>query len=281
MVRSSRHKSRRPAKRIILLIMLLAAVLGGAWYFFPQRLDSAAADSWRAAIALWYHKEVRLSGLEVLREEDLELQQLRGRSLLWWHMNLAGLHAYIRRNSLVRDVLVKRCPDQWWNCFEMSVVEREPSLLAFVGERLWMVGNDGGFMGPVSSSLLEAQDRGEKLEKLGSPPLVRGLLTEGASPDLLKSRLYYVLQSLEIIKRESGLSAAEVSLRSSGEMEVKFLGRNFLAIFGTARDDMEEIKQEAGRLSELLSRFGASAGAIESIDLAFNKRAIVKLAAQQ
>lgn len=276
MVKSRKRELRPLPVRLLIFALLVVMLCGAVWLVFPREFRSLASNSWSYLASVWSHKELRLYGMEVLREENLDLQDARGRSVAWWHMNLNSLRARLRQNSLVQDALLRRCPDRWWNCFEIEISERRPALLAFVGDRLWMVGDDGGFIGPVSSKLLEAEDRQAKLALLGNPALVRGLLTEGASPDLLKSRLYYVQKALRIIEEEAKLRVGEVTLRLNGELEIQPAGAGFTVVFGTADQNLDEVRQEAARLAEVLARIRESLAAVESIDLAFNKRAVVK-----
>lgn len=263
--------------RILISLGIVGIFAAISWFAWPQTCRFALEETASFIRQLMYEKELRLGGLAVLRQENLDLQKFRERSNPWWQLYSNTVRAALMQDPLIKDAQVKRCADRIWNCFEIKVTERQASMLAFVGDKLWMVGEDGGFMGPVPERIVQGPDWSLNLQKLGSPVLVRGLLTTGVSPELLKSRLAYVLKAVTLINEESQQRVSSLELKPNGEMETIFLGHAFTVVFGVPTQDLMDIKEEARRFSEILEKFKQNPSVIEKIDLAFNKRAVVKL----
>jgi hypothetical protein len=102
-------------------------------------------------------------------------------------------------------------------------------------------------------------------------------LTEGVSPDLLKSRLAYVIKAVNLIKDQSQQAVSQVELKPNGEMQTRFFGYTFRVVFGAPSGELEGLKREAQRFTEILEKFKRNPEVIDQIDLAFDKRAVVKL----
>ena len=228
-------------------------------------------------VSFWYDKDLRFSGLKVLKEKDFPLIAQRGRAVPWWFVNAPAVEAEILQNPMVSSVRMSRCHVWSWSCFDLKVQERNPVMLALVGERTWVVGDDGGFIAPLKGPAAGTQQlsQSEVAELLGSP-VVEGLVPDASPPETIKPRLRYARQALGVLSA-AGLDVKTLKLRNNGEMEVRFRGRELVAVFSLSADDMSRLDVEVQRLKRVLQEYGESSARIAQVDLAFEKQAVVRM----
>jgi hypothetical protein len=220
-------------------------------------------------------KELNISGLQVLNRVDILKELPVSKSVAWWLTNAREVEAALEKNVLVQKATVHRCSDFSLRCFEISIVERQPTFIAALGDRVWLIGEDGGFITPIPRKQFEA--KGVNVVPGKTPILVEGLLSESVSPDLAKARIQYVKLVIGAVENELALRVSWVGLRDNGETALKFVGRDFEAVFDVADQDMGRVREESQRLKTVLSQLGDKAADVARIDLAFDKVAVVKL----
>lgn len=262
--------------RFILAILLLVA--GGSFVlwrypeFMPVNLEAVSEQAGK----LLSEKQIQVSGLEVLTRADIMQHLPLGKSVLWWQSHSQEIETMLETNALIQDASVSACPGSDLRCFEVRILERHPTFVAALGDRVWLIGEDGGFITPVPKKQFD--QHGTNLIP-GRPALilVEGLLGELTSPDVAKARIRYVRSIIEHVEPEAGLKVRSVEMRPNGETALRFHGLDLRAIFDSVSERPERAREEARRLKAILKQYGRRAADIERIDLAFEKVAITKL----
>lgn len=259
-------------KRLLLSLAACASaglLLGGSR---PAFTDLSAA-----CVSALYDKEIKIAGNRVLAREEIAAALPREESIPWWHFNSSFIAAGLLKHPMLASAEVRRCGGALrLGCFEISVTERRPTFLTVVDGRSWIVAEDGGFIGPLPD--LGPADRERFLDGRGSSlVLLDGVSLEGMSPDMARGRLLYLANALAVVRSEVKLAPRAIRLDLSGEMTMTFRNSGLSATFGFGGADLSSLGEEARRLSMLLSKFGEKARLIRTIDLAFNKMAVVRL----
>lgn len=259
------------------LLIVLCAGCAGLLYSGNQTALWCARGLRDGLVSFWYDKDLRFAGLRVLKEKDFPLQAQREHAVPWWFVNAPAVEAEILQNPMVSSVRMSRCHFWSWSCFDLNIQERNPVMLALVGERTWVVGDDGGFIAPLKGPVAGTQQlsQSEVAELLGSP-VVEGLVPDASPPEAIKPRLRYARQALGVLSA-AGLDVKTIKLRNNGEMEVRFRGRELVAVFSLSAEDMSRLDVEVLRLKRVLQEYGENAGRIAQIDLAFEKQAVVRM----
>lgn len=262
--------------------VVLALLLGVACYYFQEDLIQSGRNASKIAQDLWYKKELRISGNTALSRAALESMLPLSRSTLWWLSNQRAVQASLLTTSDIRTAEISRCQDKMWGCFQIYITENVPTYIALTKAHAWLLSGDGHFLTPLEHVTDEVKlvtytsefhaRSGKRLVQL------EGIVSEDLSPDIASSRMKYVTDALPVIESEVGKTVQRVEVLSSGEMKVKFFELPLVTTFGFSGGDLSELGLEARRLAMLLNRLKDSQREVGSVDLAFQKMAVVKMA---
>jgi hypothetical protein len=220
-------------------------------------------------------KEVQFEGLALLDRTQVLALLPMDKTFTWWRSNRAEIEHGLTSHPLIAAAHVTPCGGLQMRCFSINIQERVPSFLASLGDKVWLLGDDGGFIAPVPQNKLK---EGITLPN-GKPAIwVVGIVAEQNSPEVVRSRIQYVRKLVDLIETHSGKAVREVAIREGGEAGIRLQGLELLAIFDVSREEQfDRVIEEAQRLKRLLSEFGDRSNRIAQVDLAFNKVAVVKL----
>lgn len=246
-----------------------------------QRFVSRRADHMQRML---YDKKVQFTGLSLVAEEELNRLLPMQNSVPWWLLSRESVETILLRHSLVKKAELRTC-DRFavtnWGCFVLDIEERRPAYAALIEDEVWILGQDGGLLFPVSREKFEKESLNEILSRhlarrvVGDQAL-KMLQIAGSSPDLIHARLEYTRRAVEIIERHSGLEVALARCAHDGEIRARFEGYPFEVLFDYKVDAPKTLTTESERLASLIKEFGARVQTIELIDLAYNKLAIVR-----
>lgn len=225
--------------------------------------------------SFWQQKTITLSGISMLDSLDIETRLPVDKSVLWWHLHRQEIESELKRNPLIQAAEISRCRTLSFSCFRVHIAEREPAFIALVGNKSWIVGSDGAFMAPLPETNVDRAMLRRGKEEF-RPAVVRGLLLEGASPDVVKARFDYIRQSIGSIEGITGRHIRSVDMQQNGEMRVLFEDLDILVTFDVATEQPERLADEALRLKTLLERLQGKEKTIKAIDLAYHKLGVVE-----
>jgi hypothetical protein len=259
-----------------ILALVLLCVSYGAYRGFDQTWAEHLYSRFDAFLGHFMdEKQVELEGLALLdRAQVLALLPME-KPFTWWRTNRAEVEYQLGTHPLIASAEVSPCAGMKLRCFRVLVHERVPSFLAALGDKIWLLGDDGGFIAPVPRHKVS---EGVMLPSGRHAIWVKGIVSEQNAPEVVRSRIQYVRQIVDHIEPQIGHKVREVELREGGEAIIKLQGLELAAVFSGAGDsEFERIRDEALRLKRLLQEFGERAHRISQVDLAFNKVAVVKL----
>lgn len=263
--------------------IFLVAAIGVLSYFLyqPAHLQKLTNDLQANWQHIFFDKKLNFDGLSTVTEAEIRKFLPVERSNLWWLFKFHDVERQILELGLVEDVRVARCEGLTISCFNVSILERQPKLIVLSGEQAWVVGDDGGFIKALPAATVKANLRAMHERGVSRvPAIVRGIDVAALSPDLVKARLQYVKRSVDFISSDLNLPVEWVSLRDNGELEFKFVKFKFSVTFDNAAENFDRLREEVARLTQVLKELKGSEGGVRSIDLAFNRLAVVKLAGQ-
>lgn len=247
-------------RRWILRSALFGAACVVAQLYFPNEVDEI---SW--SIRKWigqtvYHVDVKFTGLSRLRSEDLEVLLPTEKPFWWWIVSAPTVEKDLVGQPLVKSVNIVRCSWYSLKCFEISVTERKPAALVSLQTGWWLVGDDGGAIGPVS-------DEGRANSEL---PAVLGGERFETTPQVLRERVMTVLDLLAALG-----SGAPKSIRFSSDSEVLLdYGANLPEVL-LELGMPAWISEQLTRLAEVRAQLGERFNEVKRIDLAFQSQAVV------
>jgi hypothetical protein len=248
----------------------------------PERARAFVSAVAHRSDRLWNEKEVWISGVSFVNRQDLESLMPKEESVLSWTVNGERIESALRSHPLIKDATISPCAGSWWGCFSVSVVEREPRVVILVGERGWLIGDDGGVMTHLPAERSAAIARGAEIAEFstGRVPVIDGIVQADESPDLVKARLSQVIQVIDSISGSLNLDVDSVRVKKAGEMHVSFLGVPWSAVFDARLDDqwLSRIQDQTARLSALRTQHEGSLESAREIDLAFERVAVVRRA---
>ena len=247
-----------------LLFLGSMAVLAG-YMIFPERSQEFCWSARRAGHEFLYGKSIRYLGLSILQSEDIEVRLPMSRSVAWWLLNTSSIEASLRSHPLIQEAYVQPCERFAIHCFDVIVVERRPQYLVQIGGETWAVGEDGGFITPTPGS-----------EKLPNTIRLEGLGGAGSSPDAVRAQFQQVKKAIAVIEGQAGLPVSMVMLDPNLEFSVAFKDLPFMVRFDLANEG-GAIPLESRRLKKLLLEFAGRLEVIKSIDLSYNKLAVVQV----
>lgn len=230
--------------------------------------------------SLFYNKQIVFKGNRYLSSRDLEVLLPLQRGNLWWSFNSDKIIAAIKSEPLVADVSIGRCADYEylsWGCYEIHVIEQEPSYIALSGDRAWLVSKNGGFIAPLVKSRESPSLAISKLTSQANEAVkIKGLFDTRYSPEVIEAKLKVVSQTIEQVNQEVGLQIEQVNILHGGELELLFKGQNFLSVIEFGEGEIERIRDQARRLNKVLLDNKERLAEIERVDLAFNKMAVLR-----
>ena len=225
--------------------------------------------TWANTKSSLYDKEITFSGLVLINEEDLRKTLPLDDSVLSWILRNNRIEAELMTHPLVAKAVVSRCSSEAWNCFTIAVQEWQPRAIVQLKDTFWVVDQKGTFLTPVRS------DHPRSLLEL---PLISGVDVAFSSPDFVKAKTGYAVDSIKIIEKESQKAVERLVVDEGGELRVKFKGMDFTAIFGSDPElGVKTFSEEVRRFKAMLKFLEGKESLIEELDFAYNSQCVVKL----
>lgn len=255
-------------------VLLAALVLVSAGYIhllgYTRDLESRAGAALHRAA---FEKDLRLSGLTIIGAEELHALLPADRSVAWWHLHRRDVETALEKHPLVANASVARCGALQWGCFTVAVEERRPEFVTRLGDKAWLVGADGVFMGRAP---LAAVDPAAPQAEGYAPVVLQGVDFGGSSPDLVRARLAAVRSAIRVLEEGTGQKVRAASFVGANDLEVRFDGLPFSATFELPDKGDDRLRDEAARFKRLYGELGEKHRLVKSIDLAFDRVAVVK-----
>jgi len=271
--RRARRSGGGSIRRLFLLGVVLIALVAAIKVKFPVQLDAASWMVRKTINAQIYSMTFKFTGLERLRAEDLEVIMPTAKPFWWWLSSGPTVESSLLQNPLVKQASFSRCTWYSVKCFTVKIIERAPSAIISLQERFWLVGEDGGVIGPVSKSGVT----GSLL------PTISGLERFEATPQILRDRLLLVLQLFSSLKKPStGVAIHPVKT-------VAFFGDSDVLVTRATETEApdyvpevvfalvppEHIGEQVERLAEVEAQLGSKLLTVQRIDLAFQSQAVI------
>lgn len=254
----------------VLIVLMLGCLF---WFLNPSAAGRFEASFKRVCADIWYEKEILIAGDTNLSDKTIRDLLPTERSNLWWWMNMDLIEASLKKSPWIAKAIIHPCATsilELWGCFVVSIEERKPSFLLNEGDVIWLVGQDGGFISPLTPRLKD-------LFQKRTLKLLRGFYDDNPSTDLFNARFHYVREAIEIIEKRTRKRVSSVELLPGGEIEVSFENCPYQVVFSGGSESAEPLHFELDRLEALLDQLADREDSIEKIDLAFNKLAVVKI----
>lgn len=267
---------------LIVTLLLIGSTLLIVRYPSNARLALSAVTEYSSQVsdAVFYNKQILFKGNKYLSSRDLETLLPLQKGNLWWSLNSDKIIAAMKSEPLLADVSIHGCADAGylsWGCYEIHVIEHEPSYIALSGDRAWLVSGNGGFIAPLVKSTESPSLAITKLTSQASEAVkIRGLFDAHYSPEVIEAKLKVVSLTIEQINQEVGLKVDQVNILQGGELEMIFKGQNFLTVIEFGEGEIERIRDQARRLNKVLLDNKERLNEIERVDLGFNKMAVLR-----
>lgn len=256
--------------KVLTVIGLFALSIGATYYF---ELDQGYFS--KLAKSTLYARQVNISGQKFLAKENLLKALDHSFNNITWRLQPDQVLTQLEELSLIRSADLTPCSWYSLKCFNLQIVERVPAMVARLDTQIWLLSADGGFLLELPKSL-----NGEKLKRLRKKtkvPVVVGLDRGHPASAIVQSRAQYINRSLQQIRKATELDVSAVELLDQGELVVRIVGYPFKVRFSSSFDNQHVLDTELERLKQLITAIANYKGAIEQIDLAYNRMAVVKL----
>ena len=213
---------------------------------------------------LWYQKVISVSGLKTIQEYEVMEVLPAEKSVGWWNSNLNLIADELRKDPRVKRAVVGRCKGEIVAiyCFEVRVEEREPSFVTEFGGERWVVGDDGGFISPITG-----------LATFNHLPVVEGVGGDVQTSQFISGRIASAIKDVSLIL---GKRITKLRIDKNRELQILFAELPFQAVFAFQGFDEITIADQARRLLALLEAKRGQWDSIKEVDLAFDKIAVVK-----
>lgn len=254
----------------LLVILDASGAANPAFRAIASRLEAASVD-----------KSVVISGIQTVQLAEVRRQLPERKSVIWWLLNKPWIEARLVENPYIQRARVENC-DPWlvrsWGCFTVKVEERKPTYIAMIAKDPWLIGEDGGFISPLSDPRASRFVR----ENAGSfrPKIIRGLMGENQSPETIKARFERIRSSIRLVEASSEMEIEWVQLKDNGELDVRFREPRLMATFDSSEDESGMLQGKAKRLRQLVDELGEKKDLLARVDLAFENVAVVGLKKQ-
>lgn len=230
--------------------------------------------------------QIRVHGATRMTHAELLAGVPAEPTLVWWWLHNSEARASVAKHPWVADVAVAPCRDVGGlRCRELLIRERIPRFLVGIDGVVSLVAEDGRVLSslPVSEDQAALARRELEDEQL---ILVTGLFParDEAGGDT-ERELRALARAVGVIESEVGLRVDTVKGKGSrqgaqgeaNEIEVAF--RSFPGVVTFTNGARGKVLiREAERLAKLLHQFGAKSHLLRSIDLSFDRLAVVTLA---
>lgn len=258
----------------------------------PEYASATAAAS-QQAIERWFdnsfvQKEVRVSGLVHLSSDEISARLPWDKTWLRWWWSRADIVERFSHDPVIQSASIEGCTDRFiaFDCFQLNVVERSPALIAAIRGDRWLIARDGAFLAPLDTERRPRIGGGRRQEMLNAyvraalesgprPVAVSGVLQTSHSPDLVRARLRFIAQTVDLLRDRAGLAVDSVRITSSEELVVKLQGSGLIVTFEPHGGDVTEIREQIDRLRVVLAQYGGRAEELAQVDLGFRKIAVV------
>ena len=106
--------------------------------------------------------------------------------------------------------------------------------------------------------------------------VVSGLVQLGGSPELMRARLRFISETIDLVQSQLPLRVASVQMLPSEELQLIFSESGMAVTFDARGGSIAELFDQVQRLRIIFAEFGNDPAALSSVDLAFRKIAVVK-----
>ena len=238
-------------------------------YFTLPKFEARVNYTFSKINKHFYIKKVSFEGLKLANEESLMSLLPLDASVVMWLTNEDEVLKNRLKHPLIKDANVSNCSFKSWNCFIVTVVEKDPAALVAIKDSIWAVDDDGVFLSPLNE---------EQLKNRANLPLIKKVDLTISSPDYIKGRTIYSLKALKILEKYGEKEVETISIKNNGEIIVKFKGMNLTAVFGASGEsEFEQLKDEALRFKTLMEHLKGKEVFIRKLDFAFDSQCVVKL----
>lgn len=261
--------------RFLITVLILIIVSSVLISRRPGFLAPALTTVEKSAHEFLEEKQIQLSGLELL--DPIEVRKLlpMQKSFAWWRMNSDQVQRQLEQHALIQSALVRPCEQTSLRCFSVEIQERKPAFLARIGDKVWLLGADGGFMAPVPAAKASG---GLEIGPGRKAIWVKGVGDSSVSPETIRLKIQYVRKVVDLVEAGVSEKVSEVELLPTGETALRFQGLALNAIFDVNSESAaNRISDEAARLQKLLQELGPRKADLAKVDLAFNKMAVVTM----
>ena len=276
------HRKRGLPTLLISSALVLFTLFGGyfvAWSPFVPNRDNTV-----------------VKGLELLDADEVLGGLPAHHSRLWWRLNLRTIALSLEQMPLIKRAALASDLSVWSHSFSIEIQERRPYLRFESEGQKWLVSDDGVFLTPVPTTVESSADKGQEVQELNNSHvraedgswleqlvLFRESEAGMTSPDLLHSRLGFVVSALRVIKQELAFRPVELVSRGDGRLEANFAELPFRVVFGFPSSVssglvmVAPIEEQIYRFSRMLSLQGKELfERAELIDFGFNKLAVIE-----
>lgn len=267
------------------------------------------------ANSFFYQKRISINGTHYISDDSVKKSLPISKSNLWWHLNKKAIERELLKNPLVVTASVKSgiaendlvkiggtettlASDNkescWFGCFQIDIKERKAQYAAFMEGQPWLIGDDGNFIRPIPVDFEENEgsSKDEMLREFFRSKgldvvILSGIVDPTMSPDIANARVKYLNDIVPVVESELRKKIAQLNLHKNGELIMKFDDITFPASFNFGGSDKQDsykqgidmsvIGKEAKRLNTILEKFKGKEGLIKSVDLAYDKLAVIKL----
>ena len=212
-------------------------------------------------------KEVRFKVSGGLNEEYPRSLLTKNRNFFYWLLFSPRIEGAYSKDQLFESVNIERCEFLNLFCYNVEVVGREPSLIQFIGKRSWLVDSHGIVIRPITMAQAEAMN-------FDLPRVI--LLPDGVSlsPQILSARRNFALRLLSRLKKV-GLQAEELFFDQKGELLLRLRNYDFEVILEFKPGKYKRLQRQLERLKFIIQDLGDAHGAVQKIDLAFERQAVI------
>ncbi len=240
------------------IILVSAAIV--SQLYFPKEVDDVSWSIRKTIDRAVYRLDVEFLGLSRLRQEDLEVVLPVEKPFWWWLVSAPTIEKALVAQPLVKSATVSRCAWYSLKCFQIAITERQPVTLVSLQSGWWLVGDDGGVIGPVSTE-------GRQRSVL---PIVLGSDRFETTPQVLREKLLEVLELLNLLK---GNTPRTVTFSGDSEVLLGFESNHpeVLLELGV----LPRVVEQLTRLAEVSAQLGERLRSVRRIDLAFQSQAVV------
>lgn len=241
----------------------------------PGRISNGLEVAKQRAISFLNTKEIHIRGLMVIPRDEVERILPLNQPVGWWLLNETSIKARVAENPWVKSVELSACKGTFlpkFNCFEISIEERQPRFIALVDEERWIIGENGALIIPAKG---HAPGLTDDIFRTLVP--LYGLASRLTTPERFQAQLLLAQAAIQALERSVEVPVDSITFEGRGDIVVDFVNLPFPVVFGAPTVDSSPLIEDQGRrLRALLLQLKDRLPEIQRVDLAFSKVGVVK-----